>query len=64
LGVCERGTEAPTLGPNVQATADAFLEEQASSFAFVTRGFRHLRNGAVSGLGKKENPEHRLLLLD
>jgi hypothetical protein len=24
----------------------------------------HLRNGAVGGLAKKGNPEHRLLLLD
>ncbi len=52
FGVCERGTEAPTLGPNVQTTAGEFFEGQASGFAFVTRGSCHLRTRAVRRLGK------------
>ncbi len=31
---------------------------------FVTGCSCHLRNGAVRGLAKKGNPEHRLLLLN
>ena len=62
--VCERGTEAPTLGPNVQTTADEFFEGQASSLAFVTRVLVIRANDAVRSLGKKGNSEHCLFLLN
>jgi len=56
--VCERGTEAPTLGPNVQTTADEFFEGQASRFAFVTRGSCHSPKWRCDGLGQEAKFEN------